>query len=378
MSTRVRRIVILFGAVLAVLFFAGALRAVLLPIIDRPDPGSTGQRFAAPATETTGTAAVETTPSVTDASFSFLVAGDPQIGASGDSARDSKAWATTVDTAHRWFPDARLLITLGDQVDSASSQSQYEGFLGAPALSALTLRPNIGNHDSSSSLFRRYFTLPNEASNAGDTPAGGDYWFSEGSVLFMSLNSNNPSVAQHKAFMERAILTYRQGSGGAEPLWKIVTFHHSIYSAGPHATSSDISRFRTELAPVLSSLGVDAVFAGHDHSYTRSWMMEGTTPVRSGYQTDRKGDSVSYTKSAGGAEVLYLTAGSASGSKYYPLRDAHAPYVAVARQIEEPTVMEVEVSAVALTCTTYRIASGERATTDEVVDAFTVRRPTGD
>ena len=83
----------------------------------------------------------------------------------------------------------------------------------------------------------------------GDTPAGGDYWYSYNGVLFLSLNSNNMSTAEHKEFMSSAIRAYQAASNGAEPLWKIVTFHHSIYSTASHMEDGDISTAPKWAAP---------------------------------------------------------------------------------------------------------------------------------
>ncbi|MGN1183276.1 MAG: metallophosphoesterase, partial [Faecalibacillus sp.] len=55
--------------------------------------------------------------------------------------------------------------------------------------------------------------------------------------------------------------------------WKVVAFHHSIYSVANHAIESDILQRRNELAPVFDELGIDVVLMGHDHVYVRSHIM---------------------------------------------------------------------------------------------------------
>jgi len=58
---------------------------------------------------------------------------------------------------------------------------------------------------------------------------------------------------------------------------------------------------------------VDLVLQGHDHSYSRSYMIEGGVKQK----TDEKPGATSVFQDPGG--VVYVTANSASGSKYYGL-----------------------------------------------------------
>ena len=64
----------------------------------------------------------------------------------------------------------------------------------------------------------------------------------------------------------------------ADVRWKTVVFHHSVYSTASHVNDGDIIERREELPPVMSELGIDVVLMGHDHVYTRTYMMNGTTP----------------------------------------------------------------------------------------------------
>ena len=89
--------------------------------------------------------------------------------------------------------------------------------------------------------------------------AGGDYYFVYNHVLFLALNSNNTSIAEHKAFMEQAIQT----TAGQDITWKVVVFHHSIYSVASHSLESGILTRREELVPVFKDLDIDVVLMGH-------------------------------------------------------------------------------------------------------------------
>ena len=240
-------------------------------------------------------------------SFSFMFAGDPQIGASGNAASDTEGWTNTLDTMMSAFPETDFMISLGDQVntrDVNTIEEEYEGFFAPEALHGITLATNVGNHDTynNNQHYTYNFNMPNVSElgatdNAGD--GSGDFWFTYNGVLFMSLNSNNMSTSEHKAFMEDAIAQNPDAS------WKIVTFHHSVYSVASHTADSDILQRRSELPVVFSDLGVDAVLMGHDHVYTRTYLMEGTKPVI----TEEVQDTLTNPESG---QVLYIDWGSAA------------------------------------------------------------------
>ncbi|MDY4429857.1 S-layer homology domain-containing protein [Evtepia sp.] len=290
----------------------------------------------------------------------FLFVGDPQLGSSGNLASDTTGWDTTLNKAAAMFPDATFLLSAGDQVDAAASEEQYQSYLNRSVLSSLPQATTIGNHDSSSNSYDQHFNVANESDTYGTTNAGGDNWFVYNNVLFMDLNSNDLSTAEHKAFMEEAIAANPNVS------WKIVVFHHSIFSVASHAEDSDILQRRDELAPVFKELDIDIVLMGHDHVYTRSYMMDGLTPM-----TDASiYDDASYSSITDPTGILYVTANSASGSKYYEISGQYA-YAAVQNQAKVPNVSYVEMDDSHFTITTYR------ASDMSVVDTFTINRTSG-
>ena len=64
--------------------------------------------------------------------------------------------------------------------------------LTADVLSNVPVAPTIGNHDSKFANYQNHFNVPNaytEEQNA--TPAGNDYYYTYGDVLFIVLNTNN-------------------------------------------------------------------------------------------------------------------------------------------------------------------------------------------
>ena len=295
-----------------------------------------------------------------DAAFSFAYVADPQIGASGNAAKDTSSWDNTLNIVAQndIFSDISFLLSAGDQVNTASSESEYDGYLDHDALKNLPVATIIGNHDSGSDAYSEHFNVPNESAEYGTTTAGGNYWFVYNNALFMVLNSNDLSAAEHKAFMETAI------AANPDVDWKIVSFHHSIYTVASHYNNDGTDR-RETLVPIFDELDIDVVLQGHDHVYCRTYMMDGLTPM-----TDAAiYDDENYSSITGPDGILYITANSGSGSKHYGIKtDVQFPYSAAQNQERIPNVSKVSISDTQFTITTYR-------TTDmSVVDTFTINR----
>lgn len=292
-----------------------------------------------------------------DGDFSFLFAGDPQIG-SGDSVdSDAAGWSSTLSKATAAFPDTSFVISAGDQVDTAEDEEQYEAFLSPSTLKSLAIAVNLGNHEEGDAIYNEHFNIPNVSElGASATDGSGDYWYIYNNTLFMSLNSNNTDAGEHKEFMQQVIDTY-----GSEVEWKVVTFHHSIYSVANHSDDADVLQRREEMSPIFSELDIDVVLMGHDHVYTRTYMMDGTTPIT----TD--GVTSSVTDPTDG-EVLYITGNSSSGSKYYDIQNVEFPYAAVKNQEKTPNITKIDVTDDSFTITTYRVSDMS------VVDSFSINR----
>ncbi len=304
--------------------------------------------------------------------YNFIFVGDPQIGASGDTTGDAEGWATTVTAALTKFEDTSFILSSGDQVETATSDTQYEGFFSAEELTSMPLAPANGNHDKSI-LYSYQFNVPNESdygklSSTIDEETityAGDYWFTYGKVLFMVLNSNNSSAASHSEFMGEAI--------GANPsaLWRVVVFHHSLYSSASHVT--DVATLRTSLVPVMDDYNIDVVLAGHDHFYARTYPLTNFEVAEDNSNKDEAGRIIDPTG------TVYFTADSASGSKYYNFNDIDGwtnLYFAAYSQPKEPSYLNVEVQEVengdTFTVSAYRTADGS------LMDTYTIIKVTGD
>jgi hypothetical protein len=249
--------------------------------------------------------------------FDFLFFGDPQIGSSGDTAKDGAGWTDTLNVATAANPDAELLVSGGDQVESANTESQWNAFLASDKLRQYPWAATIGNHDVGGKAYDQHFWTPNTdrstsfySGNAA-TQSGGDYWYVYKDVLFIHLNSNayaSGSDAAHVGYVTSVVNAH-----GAEAKYTVLVFHHAIYSPAAHANDGDNKQRRLDFPTAFSNLGVDLVLAGHDHAYTRSYAL------KNGQKSNAAEQPGAAQIAQGPGGVIYVTGNSASGSKYYDL-----------------------------------------------------------
>ncbi|GAA2567399.1 hypothetical protein GCM10010435_46310 [Winogradskya consettensis] len=255
--------------------------------------------------------------------YDFLFYGDPQIGASGNVAKDQAGWQDTLDVSLAANPDAELLVSGGDQVETANTESQWDAFLASDKLRQYPWAATIGNHDVGGKAYEQHLYTPNtDRSGAyysnGDpasNTSGGDYWYIYKDTLFIDLNSNSYATSQggggdaaHVAYVTDIINKH-----GSEAKWKVLVYHHSIYSAASHAKDADNKVRRVDFPTTFSKLGVDLVLQGHDHVYTRSYEIKNGAKAN---PDEKPGDADVFTGPGG---VIYMTANSSSGSKYYDI-----------------------------------------------------------
>lgn len=301
--------------------------------------------------------------------FTFVLAGDPQIGA-GKFYADRDKWEKALGTIKKQVPQMSFLYSLGDQVNEYTSKSEleYSGYIERENAKGITFATLIGNHDSQANSYSQHFALPNLQAE-GKTEAGSNYYFVYNNTLFIQLNSNNMNTAEHKATIEKAIeMTKNQNIK-----WKVVGFHHAIYSAATHANDDDIIKRRAEYPALMKQYGIDLIVAGHDHVYTRSRMMDGGMAIESerNFTDKSKEEGKVPSKYVNPKGQLYLTANSASGSKHYDLVE-FKDYMAVRNQNYKPNFTEVKVTDKSIVATTYETDSLK------VVDQVEIEKSTAD
>jgi hypothetical protein len=254
--------------------------------------------------------------------FDFLFFGDPQIGSSGDTAKDGAGWEDTLNVALTANPDAELLVSGGDQVETANTETQWNAFLASDKLRQYPWAATIGNHDVGGKAYDQHFWTPNTDrsapfySGSQTTQSGGDYFYIYKNTLFIHLNSNAYAAGKDAAHI--GYVTDVVNAHGAEARYTVLVFHHAIYSPASHANDGDNQARRVDFPTAFSNLGVDLVLAGHDHSYSRSYALKNGQKANAGEQPG----AAQIATGPGG--VIYVTGNSASGSKYYDLTTPRA------------------------------------------------------
>ena len=361
----------------------------------------------------------------------MLYVGDPQIGASKGQTQngaeltnesgaantaaenDGFSWNRTLNTALSENPDVNFVISAGDQVNKTgeAKEEEYASYLSADALKSLPVATTIGNHDSLNPDYSYHFNNPNNTEN-GKTAAGGDYYYSYGEGLFIVLNTNNYNVAEHQNTVEEAVKAYPDAK------WRIVTIHQDIYGSGLDHSDTDGMILRTQLTPVFDANDIDVVLQGHDHTYSRSKMLYGDGQTHEKYEfslnadgTDYDwdhatnvdtGDQITLSPEEGDTDaeaaldafhednncytiedvdgntvtdpqgILYMTANSASGSKYYELLSTQQDYIAARSQNWLPSYSVITMTADSFSIDTYQITDDGKA--EAIDDTFTIQK----
>src|SRR5438552_9622555 len=221
--------------------------------------------------------------------FSFLAVGDSGCGCSG---------ALAVRDAMRATP-ADFISHTGDMVYDSGAPQEFDPTFFVPyhdLLARLVMWPCRGNHDvetAGGAPWRDAFYTP------ANNPAGSEdyYSFDEGNAHFVMLDSNastKPGSPQY-TFLDHDL-------AASTATWKVVVFHHTIYSSGTkHGSNLTI---RANLVPLFDTHGVDLVLAAHEHNYER------TKPLRNN-QVVSAGQGTVYVTTGGGGQELY-TVGTSS------------------------------------------------------------------
>jgi Calcineurin-like phosphoesterase len=226
-------------------FFPGVLALVFAVLfqVQAQQPGPVVQ--PRPAVQPLQTAA----PAVKQPSIKFAILGDTGTGGKPQYEVGQKMAAVRAT-----FP-FEFVIMLGDNLYGGESAKDFQNKFEKPYQALLSagvkFYASLGNHD-----------VPDRQIAYKPFNMGGQRYYTfkpEDGVRFFALDSN---------YMDKKQLDWLKGelkSSGSE--WKILFFHHPLYSSGEkHGPSLELRKL---LEPLLIESGVDVVFAGHEHFYER-------------------------------------------------------------------------------------------------------------
>lgn len=277
----------------------------------------------------------------------FIAVADPQLGASGDLAADNAGWQNTVNQMAQLNEDPDFLMSLGDQVNTPWDEQAYSGFIEAKGMENFTVVPTLGNHDRANKAYSEHFNLPN-LQDGGKNIASSDFYFTHNDTLFVSLNSESLDFKGHEETMKRAI----EDTKAQNPKWIVGLTHRNPYSAGKHSDTLATKIRRDKFAPLMEKYNVDLVLGGHDHSYSRSHVMDGKDAQ---VEWDENGEAPQTYNNPDG--TIYVTLNSASGSKFYEL-DGEKDYASKSIQDNQPAYTKVNITKDYIELVTYHVPQG--------------------
>lgn len=199
--------------------------------------------------------------------FSAMYATDIHITAIDDENENSLS--DTSYRLHETLEDAlsknkniSLLLSAGDQA-TEGLESEYKAFTASPLTKGISIATAMGNHDRKGAAYKVFKNIPNEDTEASIRSYNGtDYWFTKGEALFLVMDSNSGNAMAHADFVKRAI------KANPDVKWKIMMFHHDLYSGRIEHRESENSLLRTIWGPIADEFGIDLVLLGHSHYYT--------------------------------------------------------------------------------------------------------------
>lgn len=329
-------------------------------------------------------------------------------------ANDAFNWNTTLNQAmEKTGNKASFVLSSGDQIQSTKKKSpnkaawgseiEYSGYLSPDVLKNLPVATTVGNHDADNANYTYHFNTANTSELGSNGKVGGDYWFKHDNALFIMLNTQDTNVEEHRQFIEQTV------AANKDCKWRIVTLHQDIYGSAEHSNEPEITNLRYQLAPIFEDNKVDVVLTGHDHAYSRTQILKGghktteytdddfdpmldkdmdagenpdtvytakgnikadtTDPSEKAYlnylnqvmdkdaiqQVTKKGTTVFNPTG-----ILYMTAGSSSGSKYDDLVPRQQSYIANRWQQDVPTYSVIDITDTTFTINTYRTDTEEK------------------
>jgi Calcineurin-like phosphoesterase len=169
-----------------------------------------------------------------------------------------------------------FVLMMGDNLYGGSKETDFRKKFETPYKplldSGMKFYASLGNHDNPNERYYKMFNMNGERY----------YTFKpKGNARFFALDSNYMDKPQLE-WLEKEL-----AASGSD--WKIVFFHHPLYSSGD-THGSDL-QLREQLEPLFLKHGVDAVFGGHEHFYERIKPQKGIYYfISGGAGKVRKGD----------------------------------------------------------------------------------------
>lgn len=212
------------------------------------------------------------------------------IGDNGTGGRPQFEVGQQMAALRATFP-FEFVLMMGDNLYNAQDvAAKFERPYAALLTAGVKFYAAIGNHDDPQAQVRYPAFNMNSARY---------YTFVKRNVRFVVADTN---------FLDQVQIAWLESTlKSASEQWKIVYFHHPLYSNGDrHGSNVEL---RVRLEPILVAHGVDVVMSGHDHTYERILPQKGITyfVIGSSGQLRRGGLTPSPITAAGFADDQAFT-----------------------------------------------------------------------
>jgi predicted phosphodiesterase len=185
----------------------------------------------------------------------------------GDSGRGDAPQQEVAAEMVRWrerFPFDFVLM-LGDNIYDSHTPEDYAAKFERPYEALLdagvTFHAAIGNHDDAAQIYYKQFNMGGQRYHsfrrAEMSLQGG---LAGAGVRFFALDS--------RSFDQEQLDWLGEALRDSSSRWKIVYFHHPLYTSGRYQSAS--RALRVVLEPILVHGDVDIVLSGHEHFYERT------------------------------------------------------------------------------------------------------------
>ena len=237
---------------------------------------------------------------------SLIAMGDIQTG-----IRDH--WTRVAAAAAADRPNAKALITVGDQINTFNNDDQWHQLFEAAGNipQRMIWIPAVGNHEYRSTdsgeltpQFRAQFELPLNGPTEFEHFKETVYYTDVDNVRVITMNSYYRiplEPADEQRWLDAQAIWLEKVLKDNPREFTVVNMHYPIYSSSPDRGNPQL---RATIGPILEKYSVDLVLQGHDHAY-----VSGQKDVDK--DAKRKGPN-----RANGP--IYVT--SSSSNRQYPLR----------------------------------------------------------
>ncbi len=196
-----------------------------------------------------------------DGTTSFFVFGDIQTNDTANLAKAVEAVSGKQTTAN--LPKYSFGIQTGDAIDQVNQFTYWQPFftvMNAANFGSIDVLHTMGNHeyygDNEGEIAGSIFALP-------ETAQGSWYSVEYGSVYAAVVNNGGNRLAALEAIVADA--------AKSACAWKILVLHEPIY--GTTDNMDDVTRLN--YTSLIEEAGFSVVFSGDDHSYARTYPMQG-------------------------------------------------------------------------------------------------------